>query len=137
MVSPTATMVVKDAVPPSLPCAANSSRNQAPPNGSVLIQKTGSSKPGASPPEHRDGRAERSLPWYCHGVAQEVTTLPRMRIESSCFMSSRARRPEGQLVLWSGRGGGGESGREDASGGDGGQRLQFQKAVGSVREPGA
>lgn len=34
-------------------------------------------------------------------------------------------------------GGGGESGREDASGGDGGQRLQFQKAVGSVREPGA
>lgn len=38
-------------------------------------------------------------------------------------------------LVW--RGGGGESGREDASGGDGGQRLQFQKAAGSVREPGA
>lgn len=45
--------------------------------------------------------------------------------------------PRGPTLALVWRGGGGGSGSEDASGGDGGQRLQFQKAAGSVREPGA
>ncbi|XP_073928165.1 COP9 signalosome complex subunit 8 isoform X2 [Castor canadensis] len=51
--------------------------------------------------------------------------------------SSQARRSEGHFgVRLSGRCGS-ETGREDASGGDGGKCLQFQKVAGSVREPGA